>query len=155
MGAIFVDIEKAFDRVWHNGLLYKLDKLKVPDYLGKWIRNYLDNRSFQVRIGSSLSSVRPVEAGVPQGSVLGPVLFNLFFNDITEKRVAKVELGLFADDLSAWTCDKSLKRINLRIQAQLNHIESWMNKWQTTLSVSKTVWTVFSKIVDVAIMILT
>jgi hypothetical protein len=145
MGAIFVDIMKAFDRVWHNGLLYKLDKLKIPNYLGKWIADYLTNRSFQVRIGNSLSADKPIKAGVPQGSVLGPVLFNLYFNDIMDKITNKVNIGVFADDFSAWTCDTNLTRINIRLQAELDIIQAWMNKWRTSLSIEKTVWTVFSK----------
>ena len=117
----------------------------IPDYLGNWIQGYLKGRSFQVRVGNSLSVIKPIEAGVPQGSVLGPVLFNLFFNDVTKDSPLGVDLGLFADDLSAWTCDKNTRRINMRLQAQLNVIRSWMNTWRTSLSVSKTVWTVFSR----------
>jgi len=65
LGAIFVDIEKAFDRVWHNGLLFKLNNLGIPNYLGRWIENYLSDRKFQVRVGSFLSVTKSIEAGVP------------------------------------------------------------------------------------------
>lgn len=144
MGAIFIDIEKAFDRVWHNGLLFKLNHLGISNYLGNWIRDYLDQRTFQVRVGSSLSSPKFIRAGVPQGSVLGPVLFNLFFNDITDSIAPAVSIGLFADDLSAWTSNRNVKQINKNLQAQLDRTEQWMNTWRTKLSSSKTIWTLFS-----------
>ena len=79
MGAIFIDIEKAFDKVWHKGLLHKLDQLRIPAYLGKWIQNYLSSRYFKIKIGKIFSEFKVIEAGVPQGSVLGPILFNIFF----------------------------------------------------------------------------
>ena len=145
MGAIFIDIEKAFDRVWHDGLLFKINNLRIPNYLGIWISNYLHNRTFKVRIGSAYSSYKPIKAGVPQGSVLGPVLFNLFFNDISDQIANKVELGKFADDLSAWTAFNNIRIIESRLQNQLTLIEDWMNTWRTKLSTNKTVWTIFKK----------
>lgn len=144
-GAIFIDIEKAFDRVWHNGLLFKLDRLGIPNYLGIWIRDYLQNRTFRVRVGQSFSNDFPIKAGVPQGSVLGPVLFNLFFNDITDRIANKVELGLFADDLSAWTSFNNNKIIEKRLQTQVDYLEEWMRTWRTQISIKKTVWILFQK----------
>ena len=85
--AIFIYIEKAFDRVWHSGLLFKLDRLKIPNYLGFWIKDYLENRTFQVGVNSVLTAKKSIKDGVPQGSVLGPALFNLFFNDITDRSI--------------------------------------------------------------------
>lgn len=145
MGAIFVDIEKAFDKVWHDGLLYKLEKMNIPNYLGKWIQEYLTNRTFQVRVENYLSIKKFIKAGVPQGSVLGPTLFNLFFNDISETKSLNVEMGLFADDLSSWTSNSNINIINIRLQRQLDKTQDWMSKWRTKLSISKTVWTLFTR----------
>ena len=106
MGTLFIDIEKAFDKVWINVLLYKLDKLGIPNYLGAWIRNYLTDRSFLVKCGEAYSRERSFQTGVPQGSVLGPaVLFIIFFNNITQSSVpsCKMSLALFADDVAFWT----------------------------------------------------
>jgi hypothetical protein len=77
-GALQIDIEKAFDKGWHSGLLYKMNQAKIPNYLGLRIQSYLTNRSFRVRCGNTLSSNCKIEARVPQGSVLGPTLFDIF-----------------------------------------------------------------------------
>ena len=72
---VFLDISKAFDKVWHKGLLYKLESLGVRDPVLKWIKSYLTGRKQRVIIDGQSSDWREIEAGVPQGSVLGPLLF--------------------------------------------------------------------------------
>jgi retron-type reverse transcriptase len=143
MGAIFFDIEKAFDKVWHNGLLFTLNKLQVPDYLGKWIRDYLTGRSFRVRVDGVFSTEQPISAGVPQGSVLGPILFNIFFNSIHDAIPFDCDRATYADDLSAWFANTNLKRIERHLQSTSDSILVWMNKWRTKVSKNKTVVTVF------------
>lgn len=145
-GAIFVDIEKAFDRVWLNGLLFKLHKLELPHYLGCWLKSYLSNRIFKVKIQNELSTSKSIYAGVPQGSILGPTLFNLFFNDISEyfSNNRLYNLALFADDLATWTTSPYVKIIEKNLQAASNWIFSWSLKWRTTISISKTVTILFS-----------
>ena len=147
LGALFVDIEKAFDKVWHKGLLCKLDSYNIPSYLGRWIENYLSDRSFQVRSGEVLSTIRRIETGVPQGSVLGPVLFLIFFNDIVcqSSTPRDPEMALYADDLGAWVASRSLKVIQIRLQKLLDHIKQWMSLWRSKISTSKTVYTIFNK----------
>ncbi|CAH2049018.1 unnamed protein product, partial [Iphiclides podalirius] len=81
-GALFFDVAKAFDKVWHNDLLYKLYTLKVPDRLVHTIRAFLLNRSFRYRVEGTLSTSRRLTAGVPQGSCLSPLLFTLYTSDI-------------------------------------------------------------------------
>ncbi|GFW36435.1 probable RNA-directed DNA polymerase from transposon X-element [Trichonephila clavipes] len=76
-GAVFLDIQKAFDRVWINGLTFKLITFKIPHPLIHLIHSYLTNRSFRIRINETLSNEHSVSAGCPQGSLLGPMLFNL------------------------------------------------------------------------------
>ena len=72
---VFLDISKAFDKVWHEGLIYKLEALGVRDPLLRWIKSYLTNRKQRVMISGQCSDWKNVGAGVPQGSVLGPLLF--------------------------------------------------------------------------------
>ncbi|GFX19499.1 RNA-directed DNA polymerase from mobile element jockey [Trichonephila clavipes] len=71
---IFLDVKKAFDRMWHDGLIYKMIQLKFPTYLVKIIHHYLDNRTFNVKINSTSSNDRSIASGTPQGSILSPAI---------------------------------------------------------------------------------
>jgi len=130
--------------VWHQGLIYHLHELGCPSYLGNWLVSYLSNRYFSTRIGSSLSSNRSINAGVPQGSVLGPLLFIIFFNDII-KDISCAEVALYADDIAAWKSSPYFKIINNRLQEFLDKIGIWLSKWRVKLNASKTIYTVFTR----------
>ncbi|GFV15999.1 RNA-directed DNA polymerase from mobile element jockey [Trichonephila clavipes] len=95
-GAVFLDIQKAFDRVWHTGLLYKLIKINAPPQLILIIKSFLNNRSFAVRVNDTHSSTKQIRAGAPQGALLSPTLFNIYVNDIPKTRQTTV--CLYADD---------------------------------------------------------
>lgn len=97
---VFCDISKAFDRVWHKGLLFKLRSIGISNDLIAWFSNYLSNRQRRVCIKKCYSSWKNVTAGVPQGSILGPTLFLIYINDIVKDIGANIRL--FADDTSLY-----------------------------------------------------
>lgn len=92
--AVFLDIQQAFDKVWHPGLLYKIKQAIPKFYL--LLRSYLKNRTFQVKRGTEVTDLYSIRSGVPQGSVLGPVLYTLFTADLPVRRNTFV--ATFADD---------------------------------------------------------
>ena len=96
--AVFCDVSKAFDRVWHKGLLYKLSSVGITGPLLQWFTDYLDNRKQPVVLPGTALSWTFLKAGIPLGSILGPLLFLLYINDIVENIHSSIRL--FADDTS-------------------------------------------------------
>ena len=96
--AVFVDVSKAFDRVWHRGLVSELEAIGIRGTLLEWFKDYLMERKLAVVIKGCISDYARVSAGVPQGSVLGPLLFLIYINDIVTDIEAVI--NLFADDTS-------------------------------------------------------
>lgn len=126
--AIFLDVEKAFDRVWISGLVAKLIKINAPWHISKLIHSYLTNRSFTVQVKKTYSSVRPIHAGTPQGSVLGPLLFNIYMNDIPLNPMTKI--ALFADDTAILARAYTPNFARKHLQNHLNSIELWLQENQ-------------------------
>lgn len=118
----FLDVVQAFDRVWHNGLLYKLKLfLSAPLYL--LIRSYLENRTFKVRQGNSFSFIFPILAGVPQGSDLSPNLYNIFSSDIPQTN--DTIIATYADDTAILLSDRNPTVSFNALQNHLDIIDKW------------------------------
>ncbi len=96
MCVVFLDVSKAFDKVYHKGLLHKLEQLGICGNLLKWLESYLSNRQQRVVINGKMSDPRPINASVPQGSILGPLLFLVYVNDLVDD--LQTTPYLFADD---------------------------------------------------------
>ncbi|MFZ2538165.1 MAG: reverse transcriptase family protein [Oscillospiraceae bacterium] len=132
----YIDFQRAFDVISHNKLLHKLAAYGISANLLFWIKSFLTDRFHCVRINSFLSSYLPVRSGVPQGSVLGPLLFNLFINDITDQFNTNVTTKLFADDVKMYT-NLNFPLAVSNFQAHLNLIQDWATTWQLNISYNK------------------
>ncbi len=142
---IFFDISKAFDKVWHNGLIYKLIKLNVPGYILKYIVDFLKDRKFKVSIGDSMSEFGNILCSVPQGSVLGPLLFLIYINDIPladSKHVCYS--SLFADDLATIFFYQKKGLVKSRMNIYLKNLVKWLFKWRLKMNSKKCCYTIFS-----------
>ena len=135
---IFFDISKAFDRVWHDGLLCKLNCIGIKGHLFDWFKSYLTNRKQRVVIQGSSSSFLDTQAGVPQGSVLDPILFLIYINDITKNITSTTKL--YADDTSIYnTIIKHHENESyIILQNDLNMVNSWAEKWMVNFNPQKT-----------------
>ncbi len=133
--SVYVDLSKAFDTVVHSKLLLKLSKYGISDNLWRWLTSFLCSRTQRVRVGSALSNEVPCSSGVPQGSVLGPLLFLLYINDLPECLKA-VKCKLFADDAKIYCIfDKHSSSSNL--STALEQLESWVSTWQLKIAYEK------------------
>ncbi|GBM80715.1 RNA-directed DNA polymerase from mobile element jockey [Araneus ventricosus] len=142
-GAVFLDIQKAFDRVWQDALIYKLINYNTPSYLIKFFTSYLYNRKFTVRVNKELSNLGDIKAGVAQGSKCGPVLFALFINDIPKQ--FNTMLSIFADDTAILARNKNHNYIRIALNKHLKTLEDWFQKWKIQINASKTEAILFSK----------
>lgn len=141
--SIFLDIEKAFDKVWHDGLLYKMSLTGLPRTYIRTVRSFLQNRQFRVQTDGALSSARPILAGVPQGSCLSPTLFNLYINDMP--RSPGVTTSLFADDTAYSYTGRQLAAAERTLQRQLDLTHDWMTGWRIKVNPTKSSVVVFSR----------
>ena len=134
---VFCDISKAFDRVWHIGLLAKLSRVGITGNLLQWFQNYLANRKQRVVVNGQSSSWASVLAGVPQGSVLGPLLFLIYINDITSE-VQSSEVRLFADDTILYIFIDNPIQSAQALNDDLARISQWAREWLVKFSAPKT-----------------
>ena len=133
---VFCDISSAFDRVWHRGLLYKLECAGICHPLLPWFENYLSKRSQQVVIQGESSFCQAINAGVPQGSVLGPLLFLVFINDLPENLESHVRL--FADDSTLFVTAANSLGAATTLNNDLASINLWAKKWLVKFNPDKT-----------------
>lgn len=139
--AAFLDISQAFDRVWHEGLLYKIKKLLPTNYY-IFLKSYLANRFFYVKQGEDATQLHMTHAGVPQGSVLGPVLYLLFTSDLPT--TDGVMIGTFADDTAALTTHENPAQASNMLQRSLDNITEWLSTWRIKANETKSVQVTFT-----------
>jgi ribonuclease HI len=139
---IFLDFEKAYDMLWKPGLLVKLKRLGIHGATLNYIKAFLNERTFQVKIGNVLSDITRLETGIAQGSIIAPLLFLIMINDFPES--LNIENMLFADDSAVFKSGRNLKFIVEQMQKHLQQIQKWCDEWGFKLSATKSVAVVFS-----------
>ena len=136
---VFVDLQKAFDTVDHQILLAKLNHYGIRGVSNDWFKSYLSNRNWYVSINGFDSGLTSIDCGIPQGSVLGPLLFLLYINDLNQAiKFCKVQH--FADDTNLLCLSNSIKKLNKLVNTDLKHVVNWLNANKLSLNVKKLKW---------------
>ena len=140
--ALFIDIEKAYDSIWRDGLMVKLKEMGITGRIWQWIKDFLTDRSARI----NMSGVKGVDfstaIGIPQGSVISPLLFSLFIADWYKN--VKSESVKFADDGTVWMSGKDWPELMEILKEDFKEIIQWATKWRLKLSIVKTEFCMFS-----------
>ena len=140
--ALFIDIEKAYDSVWHDGLMFKLKEMGISGKIWKWINDFLTGRTANINMGGFKGKTFNSKLGLPQGSVIAALLFILFIADwymrVTSEKVK------FADDGTIWITGKDWQELVESLKENFKEILAWAKKWRLKLSIVKTEFCMFS-----------
>ncbi|GBO31671.1 putative RNA-directed DNA polymerase from transposon BS [Araneus ventricosus] len=142
-GALFLDVAKAFDKIWHDGLLAKLMRLSCSAQFIKITHSFLTSRNFRVRVNNILSNPRPILSGYAQGSLLSPTLFNIYVNDIPN--FPSCHLAIFADDTAILTKYKHPDIAVQTLQTYVSQLQLWLADWKIKVNPSKCACFLFTK----------
>ena len=133
---IFVDLQKAFNTVDYQILFAKLNHYGIREILNDWFKSYLSNRNQYVSNNGFDSGLNTINCGLPQGSVLRPLLFLLYINDLNQV-IKFCKVHHFADDTNLLYLSNSFKKLNKLVIADLNHLVNWLNENKISLNVKK------------------
>ena len=139
---VFVDLQKAFDTVNHDILLSKLDHYGIRQNANLWIKSYLCNRKQSVKVNGCISECEEITCGVPQGSILGPLLFIIYINDM-HRAVKQSIVHHFADDTNLIFSGKSPNEIRITLNKELQHLYEWLCANRLSLNAQKTEFIIF------------
>jgi hypothetical protein len=129
--AVFLDVSHAFDEIWHPGLLYKIKHTQSPGYFSL-LKSYLQHRHFVTKFNNGTSSKLPMLSGVPQGSILGPLLYTIYTVDLPTSN--KTILSKLADETAIFTTHPDPTTASFSLQDHLNNIEKWFRKWKLKIN---------------------
>ena len=130
--SVFLDISKAFDKVWHDGIIFKMKQNGISGNLLNLLSNFLRNRKQRVVLNGQTSSWADVNAGVPQGSILGPLLFLIYINDLADGLSSNAKL--FADDTSLFSVVHNANTTAKELNNDLVKISRWGYQWKMSFN---------------------
>jgi hypothetical protein len=136
--AILFDIKAAFDSVWHDGLIYKLNDLRLPRYIINYLISFLHNRTAAIEIENVSSRQFNLKSGTPQGSLLSPLWYIIYTADSMNGIPTHTEHGLFADNTALRTSGNTTTSLSSRLQQSIDEFESWYKSWKLKLQPTKT-----------------
>ena len=141
---MFLDVAKAVDTVWIEGLLYKLTILNFPSYLVHLIASYLRGRTFEPSFLTATSSRCGMRAGVAQGGLISPILFSLYVNEMSTPS-RHVELALYADDTAIIATSRKPTLLVSYLETYLSSLQRWLTEWRIAINVSKSSAIIFAR----------
>ena len=144
IAGLYIDLSKAFDTVDHAKLLYKMEHYGVRGLPLTWFKSYLTNRQQYTWVNGEASGLKTVKCGVPQGSVLGPLLFLLYVNDIGKCVDKYAEIRLFADDTNVFITERNPLELKRKAEITLNNLLTWFSANKLTANISKTCFSIFT-----------
>ena len=138
-------LKKAFHNVWHNGLRLNIFQLDLPTKMTRWLSDFLVGRLIQVNVNNFFYSQINPKAGVPQGSVLSPLLFLIYVNDLPTPHHKQNSLSQFADGTAQWAFSRNVRIAAKLLQQDLLKLAMWCAKWRSKLNPVKTKVIIFSR----------
>lgn len=133
--ALSLDLKRAFDTIWHEGLIYKLTRLNLPKHYVTLIKNYLSNRTIRTRVNCAVSHPRHISAGVPQGTVLSPLLYNLYVCDLP--KIPTCTVIQYADDTLVYTASFAAQAANNRLKYYATKLKKYYDEWKLIINPEK------------------
>ena len=143
--AVMLDVRGAFDKLWSQGLIYKLHKWGLPTRLLRCVASFMSHRSLKVHEGAEKSREIRMLAGTPQGSIISPILFILFMDDVKEDLPEGVRIFQFTDDIALSVTSPCPRAAEYKMQKGLEVIEKWTRKWRVELEPTKSNFIIFSQ----------
>ena len=142
--ATWIDLQKAFDKVWTDGLLVKAQRCGVGGKMFRWIKSLLQNRKARVSVDGKYSRKFLLRHGVPQGGVVSPTLFLIFIDDLLTKLPKGIKTALYADDLVMWCTEEYATTATYRMQQAVDILTTWAKEWNVSINKEKSSTTLFT-----------